>query len=143
MGLDKVAFKPQQRSSAITFRVDPAPQRRKGTPRQKGAGGTPGVGLQLPPEFTGEEFHERFPALDADVSHEAVTDEDVGFTAHDVVAFNVADKIETALLEQVMSRHYQFVALGFFFADGKKSHTRRAVTKHDLDKDTSHDGELE
>ena len=83
-----------------------------------------------------------FRGFQRHVAHEAVGDDDIHVAAVEVAAFHIADKIQRKLLQQRISFAGKFVALGFFFADGKQADARAAGAEHAAKIGFAHDREL-
>ena len=107
VGLENVAAQTEQRGAAVALGVDALLEGAEGGLGQQGAGGAHRVGLKLLAQHGGEEFHERFPALEHDVADEAVADDHV-----DVLGKHLETLDGTGVVDQAVDAAEQFVGLG-------------------------------
>ena len=80
--------------------------------------------------------------LQSYVSYEAVRHNHIYLPVVEVAAFHVSDKIQWQLLEQLKRLAGEFVALGFFFADGQQPNARPPRAKHAAEVNLTHHGKL-
>ena len=62
--------------------------------------------------------------LEDNIANESVTDDDVGFAHKYVIALDVADKVQAALLQQLVCFLGKFIALAFFASSAEHADGR-------------------
>ena len=79
--------------------------------------------------------------LEEDVADEAIADDDVGLVGKDIGAFNVADEVEAAFLEDGEGFLDLAVALAVFAADAEEADGGIIDAEELADEDAAHNGE--
>ncbi len=142
MADDADAADAEQGSTAVFGVVEAAAELIEGTAGEHGADlGGDGAGEGLA-ERVADEAADALTGFEGDVADEAVADDDVRGAIEDVAALDVADEVKRECLEERQGFPGEFVALGFFLADGEQADAGAGDLEDAAGIHFTHDGEL-
>src|SRR5690606_37611975 len=103
----------------------------------------PGREFHRAPDFAEEQVGDALNCLYDNVAGKAVHDDDIGMTATEILALDVADEVEAAVAKGLVHLDNELVALRGLFADGEERDPRLADIEHALHIRGSHMRELD
>ncbi len=81
-----------------------------------------------------DQVGDAFGNLQGDIADESVGDDHIDFSIVEIAAFDVADKIQRKLLQELKGLAGQIVALGLFFADREQADARMLDSSPNMDR---------
>src|ERR1035437_737308 len=137
------AFEAQQTGAVVARRIHPAIERREHGHGHDAAKISEPVALEFIGEESAQHLGQAFGGLEGDISHETVAHHHIRSALEDVVAFDVAVKIEAARAQQFSRLLHDFIALDCFLADVEQSDAGAFLVLHGRYQHGTHDGELQ
>ena len=137
------AFEAEQAGAVVARRIHPAFERREHGHGHDAAKISEPVALEFIGEESAQHLGQAFGGLEGDIADETVAHHHIGSALEDVVAFDVAVKIEAARAQQFGRLLHHFIALDLFFADVEQSDAGAFLVLHGRYQHGAHDGELQ
>src|SRR5690606_20760842 len=122
MALDDDAAQPQQGGAIITTVIDAVSQtvqHRRG--QQAGSQGQ-GIALEFGTHHGGDHLGNPLDGLEHDIAYKTIANDDINSTLADIVALDVAIKVQTAVAQQFGRLFDDFITLDDFFADVEQAY---------------------